>query len=396
MRVFALVYLVAILGFHKVQCDGLSMDDQSLSMEGTSQGNDYGPLVPQPENQDVGQEQPEASGLALDIGSPNLLGIIKRTPAGPNCRWYARNGDVWENCKDSYQEKIKDIREHIPRTNPFILNLEEDKDTEECTIFDAKLIGAPMRLYFAKPEYSAEEVTYNGKSIWKGSENKLCTACDLYFNKGELSFLILSVKENDVIRYEYFETRGKEWKTMTSEEFNNRRKEAQTTHGSFDVQEEPGTSGGSASTAKLKGSGSTEPKTPEQTESRRISTEALQEVSSKEVDTQSAEQAKDPSVDSKPDPKLTNKEAATALSSSEPEDGSLDTAELNDTSSQSTTLDEPQTDTDKEYDDKTALERPDSNAKDDADKVEQTSQSTTEGIKGWLKSAWNGVKNKFG
>ncbi|EKX72589.1 hypothetical protein BEWA_050570 [Theileria equi strain WA] len=297
MRIFALVYLVAILGFHKVQCDGLSMDDQSLSMEGTSQGNDYGPLVPQPENQGVGQERSEASGLALDVvnldssnftlfecndngneiifviprndvsvdmvvcgettiwtpgedeefeyaklflkdGEPRIVFIAKSKDSTATGRWYARNGDVWENCKDTYQEKIKAIREEIPRTNSFILNLEEDKDTEECTIFDAKLIGAPMRLYFAKPEYSAEEVMYNRTSIWKGSKDELCTACDLYFNKGELSFLILSVKENDVIRYEYFETRGKEWKTMTSEEFNNRRKEAQTTHGNFDVQEE--------------------------------------------------------------------------------------------------------------------------------------------------------------
>ncbi|EKX73049.1 hypothetical protein BEWA_016100 [Theileria equi strain WA] len=91
----------------------------------------------------------------------------------------------------------------------------------------------------------------------------------------------------------------------------------------------------------------------------------------KEVDTQSAEQAKDPSVDRKPDPKLTNKEAATALSSSEPEDGSLDTAELNDTSPQSTTRDEPQTDIDKKEEDEQDEYENEDQEEDDGEQDEQ-------------------------
>ncbi|AFZ80075.1 signal peptide-containing protein [Theileria equi strain WA] len=186
-------------------------------------------------------EKFEYAKVFLKDGSPNLLGIIKRTPAGPNCRWYARNGDVWEGCND-HLARIKAIRVPIPRINPFILNIEDDRDTRECRIFNIKLLGIQMRLYFAKLGFLATEVRDNGTPIWKAEEgrNEACISANLYFIRREPALLLIAIKVGMKVEFRCFERINGEWDRLALDVFRRYRMELMESTDTFREPSIPG------------------------------------------------------------------------------------------------------------------------------------------------------------
>ncbi|AFZ80016.1 hypothetical protein BEWA_028660 [Theileria equi strain WA] len=153
-------------------------------------------------------------------GEKCLLGIIKRRPKGPNCRWFENTRDGWIDC-DDHVAKMKSLRVPSSRIDTFIINIEEDRDTEECRIFDTKLFGAQMRLFFANPGFLATEVRHNGVSIWKAEdeEDKICLSCNLYYENSAPSLLLVVTKVEEKEDYSYFHMQNREWKEITTPEF---------------------------------------------------------------------------------------------------------------------------------------------------------------------------------
>ncbi|EKX72251.1 hypothetical protein BEWA_047150 [Theileria equi strain WA] len=181
MRVFALVYLVAILGFHKVQCDELSMDredGQSSPLEGTSQGNDYGPLVPQPENQDVGQEENEES----------------------------------ERCPDSENERASSKQDGL------VLDLAKPDENIVRGQLD-ETNGITHTTYTPKSCYITSVV--DGQTpIWTASGDERCLLAKV-LSKGGYSALVLFLEKSD----KYFEKNGEKWKSIEKTEFDQKLKD---------------------------------------------------------------------------------------------------------------------------------------------------------------------------
>ncbi|AFZ79700.1 signal peptide-containing protein [Theileria equi strain WA] len=163
----------------------------------------------------------EYAKLYLKDGEPMVILIAKVRGNLALGRSYVRNGDVWECCTDTSQEKIHDLRVPMERTRSFIINLEEDKDTEECRIFDTKLLGIQMRLFFANPGFLATEVRDNGTPIWKAEdeEDKICLSCNLYYENSAPSLLLVVTKVEEKEDYSYFHMQNGEWKEVTAQEF---------------------------------------------------------------------------------------------------------------------------------------------------------------------------------
>ncbi|AFZ79968.1 signal peptide-containing protein [Theileria equi strain WA] len=161
----------------------------------------------------------EYAKLYLKDGEPMVILIAKVRGNLALGRSYVRNGDIWECRTDTSQEKIHDLRVPMERTRSFIINLEEDKDTTECRIFDTKLIGAPARLYYAKPGYKATELLHAGVSIWKAEKGEICTSCNLYYCDGTPIVLVIVLKGEIDNGYIYLKWESGKWRESDREEF---------------------------------------------------------------------------------------------------------------------------------------------------------------------------------
>ncbi|AFZ80107.1 hypothetical protein BEWA_029570 [Theileria equi strain WA] len=172
-------------------------------------------------------------------GEPRIVFIAKSKDRKASGKWYARNGDVWEDCNDTYQGRIKDIQENLPRTNPFILNLEEDRDTLECRIFNVILFEVPARLYYAKPGFKATDIMHNGKSIWKSGRDRASIRCNLYYKNGEPSLLVILTKIEEKEECSPFHMQNREWKEISTRDFYIEREELRAFYYSAKEEEHP-------------------------------------------------------------------------------------------------------------------------------------------------------------
>ncbi|EKX73485.1 hypothetical protein BEWA_035210 [Theileria equi strain WA] len=169
--------------------------------------------------------------LFLKGGEAYLISIVSKTTTGPSCKWFARRGDVWEGCGRTFREEVDNLKVPVTREMGFVLNIEEDKDTKECAIFDARLLMSNMRLFFSKPGYFATEIRDGDKLMWKRDENSnaICLSCDLHYKKGGPSISVITFVEGGEMKYGYFEKKDGEWRPITSERFDKKVEQARNT-----------------------------------------------------------------------------------------------------------------------------------------------------------------------
>ncbi|EKX73993.1 signal peptide containing protein [Theileria equi strain WA] len=181
-------------------------------------------------NNDVGIWSPQQSEkfdylkIYLKHGQPHLLYIMKTSLNFSNCRWYVRNKDKWECCSKTYNEHIDKLKIPLERTYAFTLDIENGTDTTECQIFDIKLAGAPMRLFFSKSGYYSDEVVDGQKLIWRAERNEKCISSDVYLeNFRPVLIIIFIINEKGEDEYKHLKKTYGEWYYLSREDFETER-----------------------------------------------------------------------------------------------------------------------------------------------------------------------------
>ncbi|EKX73384.1 hypothetical protein BEWA_054400 [Theileria equi strain WA] len=150
--------------------------------------------------------KPELVLIATTTNSVELYTRFKKTWKG------------WKKCED-YSNELDKLKITSEANTAFTIHLEDKKDTEECTIFEARMINFYTQFFFPKPGYFAREVMYNGVTLWKSTNgNERCIGCDLYL-KGRGPPLLVVVIQGRVKGYKFFELVGSRWVPVKDGEF---------------------------------------------------------------------------------------------------------------------------------------------------------------------------------
>ncbi|EKX72357.1 signal peptide containing protein [Theileria equi strain WA] len=143
-------------------------------------------------------------------------------------RYYERNNGKWEESKWCYDEKINSLKINIETRGNIIMDIENQKDTNDCRIFEAELFGVPTRHFFPRLGYEAKEVRYGEQTLWKAAScGEQCASCGYQdhclaikiYRKRTLRLLEITIAETRARAYKHFKKVKKGWKPITLEEF---------------------------------------------------------------------------------------------------------------------------------------------------------------------------------
>ncbi|EKX73381.1 signal peptide containing protein [Theileria equi strain WA] len=174
----------------------------------------------------------EYAKVYLKDFKPQLILITESIASCATWTWYLKDGSKWKDCKERYDEEIDKLRLFSPKRFDFILDTRNTNDSIECKKFEADILGAPVMLYFTKPNYLATDVRYGKESIWKATGDEKCVACDLY-SSGDRPFIVLVIKNRQYKTLKYFERIDEKWLPMVSEEFNKKLLTVRKVHPKF-------------------------------------------------------------------------------------------------------------------------------------------------------------------
>ncbi|EKX72746.1 signal peptide containing protein [Theileria equi strain WA] len=139
---------------------------------------------------------------------------------------------VWVSC-DDHEKKMRSLVSTAEFKGTLILNIEDDKDTKECTIFETELLGITTRHFYPKPGHLVKKVTDGSSELWNSSKplnvqgvyarwngyfDDYCLSC-LIHKRGNIELLVMIVVERLSEGKEYFERVNGTWKNLTRDEF---------------------------------------------------------------------------------------------------------------------------------------------------------------------------------
>ncbi|AFZ79498.1 hypothetical protein BEWA_023470 [Theileria equi strain WA] len=170
-------------------------------------------------------------------GKPEFVRVWKKGYSGINCLNYTKNIlNNWSKFTGNINDKINPLKVATEHKGDFIIDLQNEEDTDECRIFEAELLGVTTRHFYPKPGYYATEVKDGDESLWKASEStdEKCLSCDVY-TKDEERILYLSKRKNGKRDDASFEFSDGEWKNITEKEFNDKMNELKVQSSSIPI-----------------------------------------------------------------------------------------------------------------------------------------------------------------
>ncbi|EKX72236.1 signal peptide containing protein [Theileria equi strain WA] len=177
-------------------------------------------------------EKFEYAKVFLKNRVPSLVFIVKSKNTA-TWKWYVKTGNKWKECGRTYNNEMYKLRIPVEKKEDFALEINDSQDTDKCRIFETKILGSPIKLYFPKPGYHVQEVKDTETTIWKASEgtDERCVSCNLFSEYGKPSFFLLKVREKNLLRLVYFEKENNgRWSYINSNQFNKRLSKIRTMH----------------------------------------------------------------------------------------------------------------------------------------------------------------------
>ncbi|EKX73830.1 hypothetical protein BEWA_038680 [Theileria equi strain WA] len=137
--------------------------------------------------------------------------------------YYAKSESGWTSC-NNHKEKINDLKTEATKTKAAI-DIGSEKETDQCYLISTELLGLEVKMFVPKPDYYATEVKNDSKSLLEAAEDngERCLSCDIYTKGNNNPLLLITLKVNNELDYEYFEKEGAKWKSITQENFSQKK-----------------------------------------------------------------------------------------------------------------------------------------------------------------------------
>ncbi|EKX72399.1 hypothetical protein BEWA_048660 [Theileria equi strain WA] len=145
---------------------------------------------------------------------PELASVTLQTSSGVLRRDYVKSENGWVFCTDT-DAKMKNLKDTTEWKSNFEIDLSASKDTDECRVFEAELLGVTTKHFFPTPGYHAKKGVY---ARWNGYFDDYCLSC-LIHKRGNIELLVMIVVERLTRRWKYFEKNADGWKDLTRDEF---------------------------------------------------------------------------------------------------------------------------------------------------------------------------------
>ncbi|AFZ80672.1 hypothetical protein BEWA_000770 [Theileria equi strain WA] len=148
-------------------------------------------------------------------GKPELVIVMFTDNGNLRSRNYARKKEEWERNSYNYITMIKDLQFDVSMSCNCLIDVGCAVDNENCTIFDADILGLYTRFFFPKSGHVAREVRYNQQILWTANqgEDGKCISCAIY-TYGTTSLLFFRVKVGEGIYYRWFDKVDGSWKEV--------------------------------------------------------------------------------------------------------------------------------------------------------------------------------------
>ncbi|AFZ80688.1 hypothetical protein BEWA_000930 [Theileria equi strain WA] len=178
----------------------------------------------------------------LKDGKPLLVLLATDSSKGLSERYFVYKNDKWEPFSGDWMSLPPlDVDSQI--FGHFTIDLASRESTNECSIFEAEILGVTTRYYFPKPGYIAISIQNGAKQIWKarnypfkhclsfGSRLKGfdvdCISCITY-KKGDTHMLSICLRVDNSPQYFYHVKVGEDWRFITESQFDEKLAEMRT------------------------------------------------------------------------------------------------------------------------------------------------------------------------
>ncbi|EKX72078.1 signal peptide containing protein [Theileria equi strain WA] len=169
--------------------------------------------------------------LSKDGKAELVLVVTKRADTSKET-YIELNGDNWMPC-NNHEEKMRILMAPAEWISDFELDLSLANSTNECSIFEADLLGITTKHFYPKPGYLAKGIRDSTKELWKaqphfsrvgikgrfgGPNDDYCLSC-LVYKKGDKELMEMITVENLSEGSRYFERVSTEWISVEKDSF---------------------------------------------------------------------------------------------------------------------------------------------------------------------------------
>ncbi|EKX73971.1 signal peptide containing protein [Theileria equi strain WA] len=156
--------------------------------------------------------------VTMKDDKPVLVYLETEGSSGKPYSIFLRDGATWKPT-NSYSMELKKLKITLESTTNFTIKLEDEKDTDKCTAFEAPFYTVPTRFYFPRSGFHATEVTHGGKSVWKGENGQRAFSVSLHPAENPTVLRILARGVNDVFASYYYQLNGNKWESVQRDDF---------------------------------------------------------------------------------------------------------------------------------------------------------------------------------
>ncbi|EKX74098.1 signal peptide containing protein [Theileria equi strain WA] len=148
---------------------------------------------------------------------PELVLLVTTLSGTPKETYLELKNAKWVSC-DDHDAKMRSLVSTAEFKGTLILNIEDDKDTKECTIFEVELLDVAAKNFFPKLGHNIIEVKDGDKRLWAGRDSDYCLSCVLY-DEEDVQLLEVTVLENNSREKKYFEKVNGAWQDIDETKF---------------------------------------------------------------------------------------------------------------------------------------------------------------------------------
>ncbi|AFZ79747.1 hypothetical protein BEWA_025960 [Theileria equi strain WA] len=166
-------------------------------------------------------------------GNPELVLLVTKMSGASKEYYLELQNGKWVSCNDK-DAKMRSLRDPADYISDFELDFSLANSTNECSIFEAELLGVTTKHFFPKPGHLVKKVKDGSGLLWSSSKpiytsgtigrhdgyfDDYCLSCIIY-KHGTEEILEMIVVENSSRWYKFFEKNGEEWKGIVKTPFN--------------------------------------------------------------------------------------------------------------------------------------------------------------------------------